>query len=158
MLTLTPHPRPPARPPTRPPTHGIYRYEVIPCTDLSDGNACVQSSTYGLETSKNTTCHDAGYMLFAFRNKAHYKLMYQAYGVLELNAWVRVTSTTLNIANPWRHYPRVVQPFSTCAMNSASVGTACAKWFSVPDGGDWWLKDVGEIRKNPPTENLNRAH
>ena len=89
-------------------------------------------------------------MLFAFRTKAHYTLMYQAYGALELNTWVRVTSTTLNIANPWRHYPRIVQPFSTCAMNSASVGTACAKYFSVPDGGDWWLKDVGEIRKTPP--------
>jgi hypothetical protein len=51
-------------------------YEVIPCTDLvEDGGACVGSHSYGQATSKNTTCADTGYMLFAFRNPAHYALM-----------------------------------------------------------------------------------
>jgi hypothetical protein len=73
-------------------------------------------------------------MLFTFRNQHHYRLMYEAYGEADLLRHIKTTSVALKLLTQPGG-----RPYTKCAMNSAE-DTPCSRDWSVPDGGDWFLK------------------
>jgi hypothetical protein len=81
-------------------------------------------------------------MLFTFRNRKHYDLMFKGYAS-KLPTWVKTTSVYRKDGFP----DDGTRPYTKCAMNSQSTSSSdggksrCAKEWTTSDGGDWWLKD-----------------